>query len=916
MKAMTRLKTYLTLVLILLWGSKAGAQISIKTDFTQSPVAMSPTLMGAFFEDINYGADGGLYAELIQNRSFEYYPVANYTDMQPLDAWSVAINGDSDINISVENTSPLNSNNTKYLKVEVNQPNLKAGVRNTGFDGITLDKGKRYDFSIYLKRDNNFNGAVAVQLVSPTNIVLHSDTIHKLSEEWQKYELTFYSGFSLTNAALQLSPTATGTIYADMVSLFPQETFNNRQNGLRKDLAQAIADLNPTFLRFPGGCISHGRGLDNAYRWKHTVGDVAERKPNWNLWGYHQTYGLGFYEYFLFCEDINAIPLPVVPVGVSCQFRGREVAPLSEMQMWVDDALDLIEFANGPADSEWGAVRAQMGHPEPFNMEYICLGNEEDDIPEFRERFMMITDSIRKYHPEIEIIGTSGTDDTGSHYHSLWEFSRENHLDAVDEHYYNDPEWFFENTHRYDNFDREGPTVFIGEYASRDDRLYNALAEAAYLTGVERNSDIIEFTCYAPLLSNVNHQQWHPDLIRFNNNQTVKTANYYVQQLYGVHNGDEYYPSVISYEEGLLNNFQQMKGQTGVGTWNTQAEFADLTISTTDGTLYQDNFDNTDNWTTQAGSFSVSNNSLIQSSAAEPALSLFNLPITEDNYTIKLKARKTGGSEGFLIPFALNGGDYYWFNIAGWNNTQHAVEKIQGSAKSLIQARSGSIQSNQWYEITIAVNSGSAQCFINDELIFEVSANTNLVYVSSIYDTASNDIILKLVNPTNNDLDTEIQLEGVSISPQARIISLQGQPDQRNSISNAQVIVPVESEVTLPGSTFTHLIPAHSFQVIRVQKTGTTGNFSPISEQDNNTSTIFITPNPTKGTFAVGFNGEDEPKTPFDLKLIDLNGKVHYSLTNQQSRTIHIPDYKLPKGVYLVQISTANELHQGKVSFY
>lgn len=913
---MLNLNKTLTLCLLLLVWSKGTAQVTIQTDFTQAPVPISPTLMGAFFEDINYAADGGLYAELIQNRSFEYYPVANYTDMQPLDAWSVAINGDSDILISVENNAPLNSNNTRYLKIEVNQPNLKAGVRNSGFDGINLEKGKRYNFSVYLKKENNYSGTLAIQLVSPSNVVLHSDTIRNLSEEWEKYELSFTSGFSLTNAALQLSPTSTGTIYADMVSLFPQETFNNRQNGLRKDLAQAIADLNPTFLRFPGGCISHGRGLDNAYRWKHTVGDVAERKPNWNLWGYHQTYGLGFYEYFLFCEDINAIPLPVVPVGVSCQFRGREIAPLEDMQMWVDDALHLIEFANGPVDSEWGAVRAQMGHPEPFNMEYICLGNEEDDIPEFRERFMMITDSIRKYHPEIKIIGTSGTDDTGSHYHSLWEFSRENHLDAVDEHYYNDPEWFFENTHRYDNFDREGPTVFIGEYASWDDRLYNALAEAAYLTGVERNSDIIEFTCYAPLLSNVNHQQWHPDLIRFNNDQVVKTANYYVQQLYGVHKGDEYYPSVISYEEGLLNDFQQLKGQTGVGTWNTQAEFAELTISNADDILFQDNFENADNWTTQSGSFMVSNNSLIQSSAAEPALSLFNLPITEDNYTIKLKARKTGGNEGFLIPFALNGGDYYWFNIAGWNNTQHAVEKIQGSAKSLVQARGGSIQNNQWYEITIAVNTGSAQCFINDELIFEVSANTHLVYFSSIYDTASNDIILKLVNPTNNDLDTEIQLEGVSISPQARIISLQGQPDQRNSISNAQVIVPVESEVTLPGSTFTHLIPAHSFQVIRVQKTGTTGNFSPISEQDNNTSTIFITPNPTKGTFAVGFNGEDEPRTPFDLKLIDLNGKVHYSLTNQQSRTIHIPDYKLPKGVYLVQISTANELHQGKVSFY
>jgi alpha-L-arabinofuranosidase len=260
---------------------------------------------------------------------------------------------------------------------------------------------------------------VVVQLKSSGGFIFAGDTITGPTAEWQQYKFTLQSKLGFEDAALYILPQGSGNVYIDMVSLFPEKTFKNRRNGLRADLAQAIVELEPQFLRFPGGCISHGRGLDNAYRWKHTVGDVAERKPNWNLWGYHQTYGLGFYEYFLFCEDLGAKPLPVIPVGISCQFRNREVAALEDMGPWIQDAIDLVEFANGDASTPWGALRAEMGHPEPFHMEYLCLGNEEDDIPEFRERFLMFKDSLRKYCPEIKIIGTSGTDDTGSHYTTL-----------------------------------------------------------------------------------------------------------------------------------------------------------------------------------------------------------------------------------------------------------------------------------------------------------------------------------------------------------------------------------------------------------------------------------------------------------------------------------------------------------------
>lgn len=909
---MLNLNKTLTLCLLLLVWSKGTAQVTIQTDFTQAPVPISPTLMGAFFEDINYAADGGLYAELIQNRSFEYYPVAGYTDLQPLDAWSVLNQGGAQVHLSVESNRPLNSKNTRYLKMEVLDAGSKAGISNSGFDGIPINSGALYDFSVYLRKGSDFDGWIAVQLAFPNGVVAASDTIKDLGDDWEKFSLVLKSNVNIPAAQLLLTTNSTGLLYADMVSLFPQETFKGRANGLRADLAQAIADLKPRFLRFPGGCISHGRGLDNAYRWKDTVGDVAERKPNWNLWGYHQTYGLGFYEYFLFCEDINAIPLPVVPVGVSCQFREREIAPLSEMQMWVDDALDLIEFANGPIDSEWGAVRAQMGHPEPFNMEYICLGNEEDDIPEFRERFMMITDSIRKYHPEIKIIGTSGTDDTGSHYHSLWDFNHQNQIDVVDEHYYNDPSWFLENTARYDQFDRDGPKVFIGEYASWDDKLWNALAEAAFLTGVERNGDIIEFACYAPLCSNVDNQQWHPDLLRFNNHSVTKTASYYVQQLFSVHAGDTYYHSLVGYDD-LSIAPQGFKGQTGVGTWNTQAEFSNFKISTDEEVLIEDALAAQNSWTVLAGSFTFTKGTYKQAAVAEPAWSLFNLPVMVDNYTISLRAKKTGGAEGFLIPLAYKNGDYYWFNIGGWGNTQHAVEKEINGQKSVLHSRAGSIQTNHWYDIRIEVKPNQALCYLDDVLLFTVPINTGPVFVSATLHKQSQEVILKIVNTASEALTAKIEWKGITAPNSGRLITLAGQPETRNAMATPHLLVPEEDRITLGGPS-SLLLPATSFQVLRAPLSATTAIDAPYSTRKNSGQNTFVAfPNPAQDQIHVQI--QDKLPGPYTLSLIHTEGQKVYQSPSFQAPSRSIPRNNLPPGLYILQLKTNEKVYQSKIHF-
>ncbi|MDA3878990.1 MAG: carbohydrate binding domain-containing protein [Prolixibacteraceae bacterium] len=908
---MKRIEMLVVCLLVMLSYSTI-AQVNVEVDFNQEPVEMSDALFGAFFEDINYAADGGLYAELVQNRSFEYYPVPGYTDMGLLEAWSAVQAGDASVSISVENETPLNSNNTNYLNLTVNKSGTLAGVQNTGFDGIAVKPGAKYDFSVYLRQNNTYNGSVIVQLKTSFGSVFMSDTIRNIGTTWKKYELELESTKMVKDARLQLITDAPGTVLIDMVSFFPQDTYKGRKNGLRKDLAQVIEDLEPKFLRFPGGCISHGRGLDNAYRWKETVGDVAERKPNWNLWGYHQTYGLGFYEYFLFSEDLGAKPLPVVPVGISCQFRQREIAPLNEMQEWIDDATDLIEFANGSVDTKWGAVRAQMGHPEPFNMEYICLGNEEDNIPEFRERFMMITNAIRELYPEIKVIGTSGTDDTGYNYHSLWEFSRENNVDAVDEHYYNDPEWFLQNVHRYDNFDRSGPTVFIGEYASRDDRLFNAIAEAAYLTGVEKNADIIEFTCYAPLFSNVEHQQWHPDLIRFNNTEVVKTASYYVQQMYSVNAGSKYYASNISYTDDVVSQGERFNGMTGLGTWNTQAEFDDLKITVNDELLYDETFESAGNWNVISGSFATKNGVYVQSSTAEPALSVYQNNIEADNYTITLRARKTGGNEGFLIPFGLKDNDnYFWLNIAGWGNTQHAVERVTNGNKNVLYTRGGEIQNNQWYDIKIEVEGGNARCYLDGEMIFDIPESTGPV-TASVTEDETGDIIVKLVNSESRKLTTNVTLEGVELVQNAELTVLTGSFNERNSMEQQSLIVP-ETKTIEVSSSFEYDLPPYSFHVIRIKKAGNGSSLIKKADDGYGDSKIKVVPNPANTHARIIF---DNPgANSFDLSFINIEGKKVMAMNNITGDEVTIERGNLPSGAYVVQLSYGSTIYSEKLMF-
>ncbi len=529
----------------------------------EGKMQISDLLIGIFFEDISYAADGGLYAELVQNRDFEYHPMdkkGRDPNWNSTFAW--AYSGED---LKVETENPIHPNNKNYVVIEGGET-----LGNAGFDGIVVEKGSKYDFSVFARSVDEKDAGMLVRLVSEEGSNLGQVKLEGIGDEWNQYTATFKAKGMAKMAKLELISQEEAKLAVDMISLFPQETFMGRKNGLRKDLAQSIADLNPRFVRFPGGCVAHGDGIDNIYNWKNSIGPLHERKPMRNIWNYHQTLGLGYFEYFQFCDDINAEPIPVLAAGVPCQNSGTGGhgqqcgIPMEDMDDYVHDVLDLIEYANGDKGTEWGSKRAAAGHPEPFNMKYIGIGNEDLITDVFEERYRLIIDAVREKYPEITVIGTVGPFYRGADYVEGWKLARDMDLAMVDEHYYNPPGWFINNQDFYDKYSRTGSKVYLGEYAAhlpgRPNNIETALAEALYLTAVERNGDIVEMTSYAPLLAKDGHVNWNPDLIYFDNTEVKPTTGYYVQKLYGQNSGNQYLPTSVA----LSNSREEVRERVGV----------------------------------------------------------------------------------------------------------------------------------------------------------------------------------------------------------------------------------------------------------------------------------------------------------------------------------------------------------------
>ena len=543
--------------------AETPAPLALTIDVAAPGKPISPDLFGIFFEDLNYAADGGLYAELLQNRSFEYN-ATEQASWGPLSFWDLVQPDGGDGKLGLGDSRPVNPNNPHYLLLTVLTPGTGVGIANRGFDRIPVEAGKAYDASFWAyqtfmgKRwaegaDQKQPMSVTVRLEAKDGTLLAEAPVAVSGRAWTRHAVTLTPSRSEPEARFVLLAHQQGGLALDMVSLLPRDTFKGHANGLRRDLAQTIADLHPRFMRFPGGCLVHGTGIHAYYDWKDSIGPVEQRRAQRNSWGYHQTLGLGYFEYFQFCEDVGARPVPVVTAGVCCQHagdspgRGQEGLPLAEMPAYIQDVLDLVEWANGPADSTWGAKRAAAGHPAPFGLKYLGVGNEDAITPEFRERFKLIHDALRAKHPEIVVIGTSGPFPDGEDFDQGWAFARQEKVALVDEHYYRSPQWFWDNLARYDSYDRQGAKVYVGEYAAhesdRRNTLRTALAEAAYLTSLERNGDLVHLASYAPLLARRQHTQWTPDLIYFNDTAIFPSLNYTVQKLFGQNPGDTCVPT-------------------------------------------------------------------------------------------------------------------------------------------------------------------------------------------------------------------------------------------------------------------------------------------------------------------------------------------------------------------------------------
>jgi alpha-L-arabinofuranosidase len=560
-KSMYR-KTNISIKSIVLIGFYILTSITVTAQTANGGKKISSDLFGLFFEDINYSADGGLYAEQVQNRSFEYSPTER-KEWNPLSYWEYTSPGFSYGRISVETTAPIHPNNLHYIVIDIEHVGHEAkysgesgvGLKNSGFEGMVVKAGEKYNFSVFARQLSKSPVSLKVSLQNRKGKILAENTFTTASGDWKKYEASLTSIESYDTANLVILATTEGKLAIDVVSLFPEKTFMNRPNGLRADLAQLLADMKPRFIRFPGGCLAHGDGLGNMYRWKNTIGPLEQRKEQRNIWGYNQTAGLGYFEFFQFCEDIGAKPLPVLPAAVSCQNSGgtwqiggtgQRALPMDEMQEYVQEVLDLIEWANGSVTSAWGAKRAAAGHPASFNLEYIGIGNEDKITPEFEERFKIIYSAVKAKHPEIKVIGTAGPFHSGEDFEKGWKLANDLKVPIVDEHYYTDPNWFISNQYRYDKYPRNAGQVYLGEYASWGNKMRNAIGEAAYMTSLERNGDVVRMASYAPLFAKKGFTQWKTDMVFFNNVSVYLTPNFYVQKMFSANQGEFYFDNVIS----------------------------------------------------------------------------------------------------------------------------------------------------------------------------------------------------------------------------------------------------------------------------------------------------------------------------------------------------------------------------------
>jgi len=785
------------ILLVLIFGAfahSAFAQASLTVDIDKPGHPVSPTLWGIFFEDINLSADGGLYPELVRNRSFEDSDQPNF--------WTLSDSNGGKSKIAIDSSLPLNTFNRHCLRLTLDG---SAALENEGYWGMNLVEGETYAFRLAARAAEGFSGPLTVRLLGAAGNELAKGEVTGLGREWRYHTLELTAAAGDPKARLQISAAGKGSIFLDMVSLLPAKTW--KDHGLRADLAQSLDALHPSFLRFPGGNWVEGDDIAHMYHWKNTIGDLDARTPLWNTWGYNTTQGLGFHEYLQLCEDLGATPLFCICAGMSL----RDSVPMSQMGQWIQDALDAIEYANGPTNSVWGGIRAQNGHPAPFGLKYMEIGNENGGA-DYGQRWPLLYHAIKDKYPDMQLVA------------DVWGgYPRTPPPDLIDEHYYDTPEFFMRQASRYDTYDRNGPKIFVGEYAvtqhAGKGNLRAAIGEAAFMTGLERNSDVVAMASYAPLFVNINHRAWNPDLINFDSSKWYGLPGYYVQKMFSENRGDVVLPVQVEspVEEEVART---VAGRIGVGTWNTKSEFKDVKVTAPDGgVLFTSDFsNNSSGWKKLGdGDWAVKDGALRQNTESEFVRALAGDKSWTD-YTLTLKARKIGGREGFLILFHIANDDgRTWWNLGGWGNTQDAIEN-----GGVIDPKPGRIETGRWYDIRLEISGKRAKCFLDGQLIHDVDYENGgpikALYASASHDNNTGDVILKVVNASAEKIDTAVHLKGAKeLARSGRAIVLSSDnPTDENSLDAPAKVSPKTETLSLDGPDFQRVFPGNSLTVLRI----------------------------------------------------------------------------------------------------
>lgn len=835
---MKQLLTSLTALLLVSGGCTPDEEpeATIRIDLARRGADIPASMYGIFFEEINHAGDGGLYAELIQNRGFEdssvpegytvkgdrIFPPADRTNHltgarphpdlsfrwnpDPIPAWRFEQLEGSGASAELTREYPLNEASPTALKVTLPEKG-RIALLNCGFWGMNIEKGKGYYLRMNTSNGNRFEGRAILKLVAEDGTELCNRPLAiDPDRTWCEYTGQLTATGSDPHARFVIELEGTGTLLLDYVSLFP-ETFRNRINGLRKDIAQTLEALHPAFVRWPGGCIVEGIDLSNRIEWKKTIGDPKNRPGIYDTWGYRATMGFGYHEFLQFCEDIGAAGMFVCNAGIGCQGRVGNACREEDLDAFIQDALDAIDYALGDGTTEWSRKRVENGHPEPFPLQYVEIGNENWG-PVYEKRYDRFYRAIKAKYPRLTLISTLG----------LGGQRRHERVDMIDPHWYVAPEFFLSSSRLFDQQERGGYAVYVGEYAVNQQvgggNLLGALAEAAFLSGMERNSDLVKMASYAPLLENVNDRVWPTNLIWFDSHRVMGRSSYHVQKMYAENRPD--YNTATEFEQPRSG--VQVSGRIGLGGWNTDNEYRELKVTLPDGRVIEADMER--GWTPKGGTWSAADGTLSQEGPGVMRWSIWDSPEEFSDCSISVKARKKSGDEGFILYFGMQGETGYVLNIGGWGNQTTAFQRMVGADMPQIPNNiAQQVETGRWYDIRIDIHGDSFTYSLDGKRMLEARIEQSRQYVVSGYDETTGEEVIKFVNATEKPFTAGIELAGAeSVGRTGKAIVLtSGDPSDENSLDNPEKVVPEERVYKGFSERFTYTFDPWSFTVLRIK---------------------------------------------------------------------------------------------------